>query len=568
MKRTREARLLPYCLSLVLLAMLLAGCEGSSSNPGSATAVVSKPNNAIEVTMSYSSEKKPWLEPLVVEFNRKQVKAANGKPIFVTASVGDSGTIADQIAQGQNLPTVWSPSTSLWIAVVNQEADRTVLDRSDPLLLTPVVMAMWKPMAQALGWPDKPIGLSDIIELNNSSTGWGAKGHPEWGKFKYAHTNPDVSSTGLSAVTAEFYAAVGKVRDLNEADVNDPKVKTFIESIENSIVHYSKTTTIFKENVEKGGMDYISAVAFEEVTVIELNKKGTLKTPLVAIYPKEGTFYHDNPFIVPLATPPDAKAAAEIFKQYLLQADSQRAAVQLGFRPANPDVKAEFAAAFNQNVGVDATQPKSVLDVPSPQVLIKVKNAWKDYRKQANVVLVLDISGSMGSPTDTGSKFYNALEGLKVFLDQTRAEDNVGFITFADNVDYLVPLDKFSTTKDKITAIINARSFQQGGTALYDAVGDAVTLLQKKGDSSRINAVVVLTDGQDTNSIRFNQSSLATLLSNNNDLGVRVFPIAYGASGEVDVNALQRMADLTRTILVRGGSTDIRQIYDQISKYF
>ena len=32
-------------------------------------------------------------------------------------------------------------------------------------------------------------------------------------------------------------------------------------------------------------------------TLIDFNKKGPV-TPLVAIYPSEGTFTHDNPFIV------------------------------------------------------------------------------------------------------------------------------------------------------------------------------------------------------------------------------------------------------------------------------
>ena len=120
-------------------------------------------------------------------------------------------------------------------------------------------------MAEALGWPNKPLGLSDIIALNNDPQGWGSVGHPEWGKFKYAHTNPEVSSTGLSMVAMEFYAGADKVRGLTEADINQAAVKDYVKNIENSIVHYSATTTIFKDNVRKGGMDYISAVALEEV---------------------------------------------------------------------------------------------------------------------------------------------------------------------------------------------------------------------------------------------------------------------------------------------------------------
>src|SRR5207249_7487649 len=122
--------------------------------------------------------------------------------------------------------------------------------------------------------------------------------------------------------------------------VNNPKVQEFVKNIERSIVHYSATTTIFKENVRKGGIDYISAVALEEVTLLDLNKNGGMPISLVAIYPKEGTFWHDNPYIIlkaPWVTDDQRKAAAQ-FRDYLLQPENQQKAIKLGFRPANTNV--------------------------------------------------------------------------------------------------------------------------------------------------------------------------------------------------------------------------------------
>ena len=253
---------------------------------------------------------------------------------------------------------------SLWKSVLNFEADKDLggdgPGDADPLLLNPVVLAMWKPMAQALGWPDKPIGLSDVLALNKNPQGWGAVGHPEWGQFKYAHTNPEVSSTGLSTVAAEFYAGAGKTSGLTEADVNDPKVQQFVKDIEQSIVHYSATTTIFKENVRKGGMSYISAVALEEQTLLDLNKTGGMPVSLVAIYPKEGTFWHDNPYIILKGSwvTDELRKAATVFKDYLLQADNQQKALALGFRPANTAVSYR-TDPFTLANGVDPSQPKT-----------------------------------------------------------------------------------------------------------------------------------------------------------------------------------------------------------------
>ena len=271
-------------LSLAL-GFLASACDLTAINPGGATPTPGsgpKPANALEITMAYSSEKEPFIKPLAAQFNAaKHTLPGSNRPIYVTATVVDSGVARSQIADGSLKPTVWSPSSSLWKPVLNFEADRELAGESDPIFLTPVVIAMWKPMAEALGWPNKPLGLSDIIALNNDPNGWGSVGHPEWGKFKYAHTNPEVSSTGLSMVAMEFYAGANKVRGLTEADVNQEAVKAYVQNIENSIVHYSSTTTIFKENVRKGGMDYISAVALEEVTVIELNKTN-MPVPLVS----------------------------------------------------------------------------------------------------------------------------------------------------------------------------------------------------------------------------------------------------------------------------------------------
>lgn len=556
-------------LALTVALTLLAGC-GPDNNGGNGTPVVQVPNNAIQITMAYSSEKKPWIDPLATRFNQEQHKdPSTGRPIYVNAVVVDSGTAADALAQGTSQYTVWSPSNSLWISVVNYEADKTLLDASPSLVNTPVVLAMWKPMAVALGWPNTPIGLSDIIALDNDPNGWGSKGHPEWGQFKYAHTNPDVSSTGLSIVTAEFYAAVGKTKDLTEADVNDPKVKTYIQNIENSIVHYSPTTTVFANDIKKGGINFISAVALEEETVIDLNKNGNLKDPLVAIYPKEGTFYHDNPFIIPNANwvTPEQRSAAGVWRDYLLTADSQRAALALGFRPANPDVA--FADPLTAANGVDTAQPKTVLEVPSPKVLVSVKDAWKSYRKQANIMLILDVSGSMGDAQEQGSKLYNALQGLKVFLGSMRDEDRVGFIDFSDNVDYAVPIAPYSQNKQQIEDVLNG-NFNQGSTALFAAVLKAAQELDKLHDTTRINAIVVLTDGQDNASPGDAQSQLTALVGQNSEdiSAIRIFPIAYGSGSDVDINALQQMADLTHTVLSQGDASDIRKVYDQISQYF
>ncbi len=569
MKSLKSLHIL-VALSLAL-GLLMSACDLTQINTGGATPTPGagpKPANALEITRAYSSEKQPFIQPLAAQFNAaKHTLPGSNRPIYVTATVVDSGVARSQIADGSLKPTIWSPSSSLWKPVLNFEADKELAGESDPIFLTPVVIAMWKPMAEALGYPNKPLGLSDIIALNNDPSGWGSVGHPEWGKFKYAHTNPEVSSTGLSMVAMEFYAGANKVRGLTEADINQPSVKDYVKNIENSIVHYSSTTTIFKDNVRKGGMDYISAVALEEVTVIELNKTN-MPVPLVSIYPKEGTFFHDNPFIILKGdwVTDEQRQAATMFKDFLLLPENQKNALTLGFRPANPNV--QMGDPFTATFGVDPTQPKTVLEVPQPKVLVAVKDLWSAYRKEANIELVLDVSPSM----DDQDKLKNALDGIRVFLDQIRDVDQIGFIVFGGEVTELVPLGPATQTKALIRDYLDNpdKLPRPNSTALYDGVATAVDKLEALKDQNRINAIVVLTDGQDNSSSRTNKGGLIPRLrGNNTDLSaIKVFPIAYGHDTGVDQAALQEMADATRTRLVVGDTSDIRKVYQDISLYF
>ncbi len=81
--------------------------------------------------------------------------------------------------------------------------------------LTPLVIAMPRPMAEALGWPDEPLGFADILALSQDPEGWAAFGHPEWGEFRLGKTNPNFSTSGLSALIAQAYAANGKTAGLS-----------------------------------------------------------------------------------------------------------------------------------------------------------------------------------------------------------------------------------------------------------------------------------------------------------------------------------------------------------------
>jgi Ca-activated chloride channel family protein len=83
---------------------------------------------------------------------------------------------------------------------------------SEPFMLTPLVIAMPEPMA------DRPRAPGDADRLRRhrpavpEPEGWAAYGHPEWGPFRLGKTNPNFSTSGLSALIAQTYAATGTTR--------------------------------------------------------------------------------------------------------------------------------------------------------------------------------------------------------------------------------------------------------------------------------------------------------------------------------------------------------------------
>jgi VWFA-related protein len=111
-------------------------------------------------------------------------------------------------------------------------------------------------------------------------------------------------------------------------------------------------------------------------------------------------------------------------------------------------------------------------------------------RVPVSLGIVLDTSGSMD-----GEKMYSAREALDRFLFQLLSPDDEVFLYRFDNQPELVQ----GWTKDKRRVSESLGRIQpRGGTALYDAVAEAVQMAQHGHNQKK--AVVIISDGNDTNS--------------------------------------------------------------------
>jgi Ca-activated chloride channel family protein len=469
-------------------------------------------------------------------------------------------------------PVIWSPAASSWGGVVNQRlidsGQEPIITTGEPFMVTPLTIAMPKPMAEALGYPGKPIGWTDILNLAKDKQGWGTFGHPEWGPFKLGKTNPNFSTSGLNTLIAQTYEATGKTSGLSREDLNKPDVEQFSTGVESAVVHYGDTTLTFLNNLYRAdqrgtALSYVSAVAVEEKSVIDYNQgnpDGILdpgeqprppRIPLVAIYPKEGTLFSDSPLYT-LDAPwvsQEQKDGAKLFVDFVKEPDNQRQVLAYHFRPGNPAVPVgDPITAAN---GVDPNQPQTLLEVPQPEVLTALLDKWAEQRKKAKVLLVLDVSGSMGEDVGNGQTRLDLAKRASIdAMDLFSEDDEVALRIFSnglgDNQDQdaldLLPYGRVGDQKERLRSSISGL-FPTNGTPLYSVTDSSYQKALDEFDPDRINAVILLTDGQnDDGNTDDDDQQLQSLLQKLRAGGegqatkpVRVFTIAYSADAGRDV---------------------------------
>ncbi len=589
MNHSRQmSALAPLRLSILMLLLVLVACEpggGDSQTAGG------RPDNAIDVSIIYAPESDRYMPQTIQEFNEAfasgrnpvtgQNLASGERPIWVTGEPGSSGTIMQGIVNAiiapnnANVaqPVIFQPSVSHWLALANSQSGREIFDLADvrPTALAPVVMAIWESRLQAIrdtvGYDE--IGWEELLGVLNSPDGWQDYGFTGRKTVYYGHTDPFISSTALSTLIAEFYAAArangftGRRIELEQ--VNDPAVQQGVREIEQLIRHYSRRTTEFIQYIAQGP-EYLDFVALEENDLIFINQgKTEVKPPerLVALYPKEGTFWHEHPMGIVNAdwTTEEQRDAARVFADYVLTEAVQLRIMEQGFRPANPDV--ELAFPFVEENGVSPAGPPTVLDVPAPNVIEAIQQSWSFVKKQADIMLLIDVSGSMA---DEG-KLEQAKIAAEAFINNMEPTNRVGLALFNESIEVRVELDNLETNSNLV--ISNIKSLNaDGGTALYNSVQAIVELMNESTSEDRIRAVVLLSDGEDTaeGGITLNDALQAVTASRETANPVIVVPVAYGANA--DIQALGSIARSSNTTVQSGDPDDILGVLEVISSFF
>ena len=156
----------------------------------SVSSTVSGPQPTL--TVAVSPEKAELFKQLVENFNAKKLKAANGEELRVATVQLEPEDMIDAALAGDF--QALSPDSSIWLDQLDrqyQAAQNTsagLVGQTVRYAVSPVVIAMWRDKAQQLGWPQKPIGWSDL--LNEATTNK---------DFKWSHPSTSSASVPLPA---------------------------------------------------------------------------------------------------------------------------------------------------------------------------------------------------------------------------------------------------------------------------------------------------------------------------------------------------------------------------------
>jgi Ca-activated chloride channel family protein len=577
MQRNRLVFLLIMAGAITVIALgvgLQAISENSDANSSDSNGTTPVPEGSVAIDFASSNTKENWINAVVEQFNQEAYTIASGKPVFVRASHVTSGGSQSAILDGTIQPTVWSPGDSSWVDTANEvwrDRNGTLLvpDPCTPTVLAPIGFAMWRPMAEALGWPDSPISWDTLVELSANPEGWASVGHPEWGTFKFGHTHPDYSNVGLLIMTALAYSETAATGEPTPDDVYADEVVQAFERVELNTYHYGIQSRNLIALMRARGPEYLHAVTTSEAETLKTNAEygDQLRFPLVFVFPAHGTFWSEQPYCVLNAewVTEEQREAAALFLDYLLDSNQQQLAIDNFLRPIDERIPLRAPLALDN--GTDprvTTETVPALASPSAGIANAVIDVFYMTKKRATVVLALDTSGSM-----QGDKVVNATASAVNFIERLNRDDRVYVLGFGDNRPYPVGEGGTAAEVSETLSATVSGLFAEGSTPLHDAVCQATELIDtlKSEDEARgerrLYGIVLLSDGEDTASQNSENQMFNCLPDGETAEGVKVFTIAYGDDADADL--MQRIANRTNGKSFAGNPEDIERIYNAIS---
>jgi ABC-type Fe3+ transport system substrate-binding protein len=341
----------------------------------------------IEIGIAHSTEKRPWLEWARQEFAVSEMSRGIRVNLLSMESLDGAHAILD----GDERIHVWAPASRLYLETFRRDwaarhgADprlrRDPIVKAEDLALTPMMIVMWKGRYDALLTRAPDVSLKTIGYAMHAETGWGAiAGKPEWGHFKFGHTHPGRSDSGLMVLILLAYDFYGKTSGLTVKDVVASKFQQYLAWFASGASRVTDSTDeLMKNAILRGPSVYDALMVYESAAIDYFKKAEGRWEEFKVVYPKYN-LWNDNPYCI-LDTPWTAEAhqkAADTFLQFLMSEPVQSRAMEHGFRPGDPSVPLKgpdspFVQYAENGLRLDLPV---VCEPPSREVTENLQQSW------------------------------------------------------------------------------------------------------------------------------------------------------------------------------------------------
>lgn len=561
------------------LAVLLPACK--SSEPQDSQSVASAPSGEpLEISFLVGSALGDFCKQSAERMNNSGITTTSGRPIQLKCESLGTGDVVTRLttlvgqlkggsltATAPEFPTLVALDGDIYLTrlaqLVNQEfpGQKYVPEVADATLIasSPMVFMTSTSLAPGLA---KQADVFKILGTATTHADIDPKSPPI--KIHYVHTAPTRSNSGLQALIQQFVSVTGKRPE--DITLDDVKAATAgVTVIQSHVTRYGLSTSSLAQSMVQNGTYWASVGSVYESSVVAVNAKlppGQEKYQ--AIYPRSTytsnmrAFVSDGPWVSA-----DEKEAAKKVLGLLVSKDYQVLAANSGLRPALPGIP--LGALFTPDYGVNPNATYDSLRAPSLEVVDAMLKGWVELaKKPSQVTLVVDSSGSM-----RGDKLPAVQRALQIYLDGIGPRDQVSLIDFDTEIREPVRVDGSPEGKAKAMGFISGLEVG-GGTALYDATLKARDDLFARYDKNAINAVIVLTDGNDEHS-KISLDELAKRIateSTSSDQRISFFTIGFGQDGEFDEVALQRIATANSGYYSKGNPQTITKVMADLQLEF
>lgn len=512
----------------VMVAALLSGCGKSDKDAAPAAATPPKAAVAtagVQPLQILATSDLRDAEPLA-----QMIEKATGVP--VQFSFGGTMESTEAVLTGSTKADVAWFANARYLLSNPQGQARVKLQ--EKIMLSPVVVGVNAAQAKAWGWdqPEAKVTWQAIAQAAGK------------GQLKYALSNPATSNQGFMSLMGVVASAAGKSEALSVADVRPEAIQSFVKGYK---LPGDNSTYLSEKFIEQQGTRVNAFINYES-WLLSLNQSGRLREPLTLVYPYEGVATADYPLMLL------NEAQREAYQKVVAYLKGEEAQTWLARttlrRPINPDVARAVASLFPGG--------KVLVELPfstDKELGDSLIEAYlNEFRTPIASTFVLDVSGSMNG----GGRRQQLVQALQYMagedasltgrIARLTSREKVWMLTFSDQVNRPVYFEMPTTGKGaqaKQDSLAAVRDYADGlkmtgGTALYDAVYEALVLMhqERQKNPNYQYSVVAFTDGEVNKGRNLEQFKADYAQLPEDVKAIPVFMVLFGEANEAALKDL------------------------------